>query len=430
MKLTDYARPGNLSRRGIHWSASVFHPSGSSLNWWINELEDMNIKWVKLLDNGAGSSMNVCQKLLARDIIPIVRIYRHRPNPGHLSESEKRTIGELTALGVRYFETNNEPNLEVEWKTGEWQPGGRPELVMEHWLQDARAVIELGGYPAFPALAQCGHHGESGSVPWYIRAFAWLDEHARSEALNIFNNGAWLAVHNATLNHCYKDDDGDWHFEYPYDPICQQDQPGKTIMDDDNSLIGYRVPATLMQERFGLVVPVISTEGGVFAPVGGWQQWDNRYPGYDYDGHADRTVAMYEWIRDNAEDYYLAMCPWLIANERMGHIDPAWTRDAWYRMDHELPVVKALKQMGPDPGPTLVPPLEETLRSASWSRRGIPYNPEAAFVRFARKQGYGSPVTAEFDVVWQGKPYRVQGFTNGILYALVGDWSNVQATSW
>lgn len=430
MKLTDFPRPANESRRGIHWSATVFHPTGSSLDWWIDELLEMNIRWVKLLDDGGGSSKHVCQKLLDKEIIPIVRIYRSRPNPGQLSERDKQTISELVDLGVRYFECNNEPNLSVEWQEGEWQSGGRPEVVTQHWLEDAEAIIGLGGYPAFPALAQSSFHSETGSIPWYISAFQWLDEHAHADALNVFENGAWIAVHDAVLNHCYKDDDCVWHFEYPYDPICQEDQPGKTIMEDDNSLIGHRVPAQLLQEHFGLQVPVISTEGGMFAPAGGWRQWDPRYPGYNYNGHAERTVAMFEWLRANAEDYFFAMCPWLIANERMGHVDPAWTESAWYHMDHELPVIAALKAMGPEPTPPPPLPLDEVLRNAAWNRRGLAYNPNAAFPIYARQHNLGSPLTGEFDVNWQGKAYRVQGFTGAIVYAEVGDWGNIKRESW
>jgi hypothetical protein len=364
-------------------------------------------------------------------MIPIVRMYRDRPNPGSLSDHELSTLSELVALGVRYFECNNEPNLPVEWQEGEWQSGGRPELVMQHWLQDAQAIISRGGLPGFPALAQSGTGSDEGSIPWYVAAFEWLDEQAHDDALNAFHNGAWIAVHDTVLNHCYKDDDGDWHFEYPYDPICQADQPGKTIMDDDNSLIGHRVPARLLMQHFDLRVPVISTEGGVFVPRSGWQQWDPRYPGYNYEGQAERTVAMFEWLRSNAEEYFFAMCPWIIASERMGHIDAAWTEDAWYGLDRELPVVAAVKAMGPEPEPPPPPlPLDETLRSASWSKRGLAYNPQAAFATYARRHDLGPPMTSEFDLDWRGKTYRVQGFVGGIVYSEVGAWSNIKRVSW
>ena len=431
MNLADYPRPANGSRRGIHWSPSVFHPSGSTLAWWINELQAMHMQWVKLLDDGMGSSKHLCRRLLQNEIIPIVRLYRGRPNPGRLSEREKNTVSELVEIGVRYFEPNNEPNLAEEWQEDEWQSGGRPDVVMQFWLQDAQAIISRGGLPAFPALAQNGFHSEFGSIPWYSNAFQWLSEQAHDEAVAVFEHGAWIAAHDALLNHCYQDEDGEWHFEYPDDPLCQADQPGKTIMDDDNSLHGHRVPVRLLAEHLGLQVPVISTEGGVFVPSGGWQQWDERYPGFNYDGMAQRTVAMFEWLRINAEDYFFAMCPWLVASEKMGHIDPMWKESAWYRMDRDLPVVEAVKAMGPEPEPPPPPlPLHDALRHAAWSKRGLSYNPKAAFSVYARQHGLGSPLTGEFDVELQGQSYRVQGFTGGIVYADMGRWSDVRHLRW
>ena len=201
-------------------------------------------------------------------------------------------------------------------------------------------------------------------------------------------------------------------------------------MDDDCSLLGHRVPVQLLQDHFGLQVPVMSTEGGVFVPHGGWQQWDTRYPGYNYDGHAERTVAMFRWLQANAEDYYFAMCPWLIANERMGHIDPAWTENAWYQLGRDLPAIAAVKAMGAEPVPPPPLPLDETLRNAAWNRRGIAYNAEAAFPKYARLNNLGSPLTQEFDATWKGKNLRVQGFTVAILYCEVGDWGNIKSMSW
>jgi len=431
MDLEEYPRPTDRSRRGIHWSPSVFHPTGSTLDWWIDELQAMHMRWVKLLDNGAGSSVHVCRKLLESDMLPVVRLYRARPNPGSLAEQEKDTVSRLVEVGVRYIECNNEPNMVEEWQEGEWQSGGRPELVMQHWLQDAEAIIARGGLPAFPALAQSAFHGETGSIPWYTNAFQWLHDQVHDEALNVFQHGAWIAVHDTVLNHCYADEDGEWHFEYPYDPICQADEPGKTVLEDDNSLIGHRLPATLLQELFGVQIPVISTEGGLLVPSGGWQQWDNRYPGYNYVGMAERTVAMFEWLRANAEDYFFGMCPWLLASEKMGEVESRWTESAWYRMDEDLPVVTAVKGMGAEPVPPPPPlPLDESLREAAWTRRGLAYNEKAALAAFARHHGLGSPLTGEFDVSWQGKTYRAQGFTGAIVYAEFGDWSNVRRVSW
>ncbi len=351
MELSDFERPPSL--RGIHGSPAT-HANFDHQHW-IGQVQEMGMNIYKLQDDGSGSVLEFARKLRANNIMPIVRMQREKPNPGTLPSKALSTVRRYIDEGItRWFEVNNEPNLHYEWQDGQWREGGRPELVMENWLRDAEAVIELGGYPAFPALAQSADRPESSSILWYINAFKWLAQNTPDRAREAFSTGAWIASHDAVLNHCYRDEAGEWHFEYPYDPICQADDPGRTIMDDDNSLIGHRVPVQLLKEQFGLQVPVISTEGGVFAPHNGVLQWDDRYPGYDVHGHAERTVAMYQWLEKNAPDYYFGMCPWLLASELMGHPPGPWSKDCWFWVGRELPVVAAVKQMAPPeprPGP-------------------------------------------------------------------------------
>lgn len=344
MELSDYERPSGL--RGLHGSPGTH--ANFDHDHWIGQLQGMGICLYKIMDDGSGSVLEFARKLRARNIMPIVRMWEHLPNPITLSAKARATVRRYVEEGItRWFEVNNEPNLPHEWRSGEWRSGGRPELVAENWLKDAETVIQMGGYPAFPALAQCALDSESSSIRWYMRAFEWMARNAAGRAREAFSRGAWIASHDATLNHCYRDHAGQWHFEYPYDPICQADKPGRTIMDDDNSLIGHRVPVQLLKEHLGLVVPVISTEGGVFLPHDGFLQWDNRYPGYDVHGHAERTVAMYRWLENNTPDYYFGMCPWLIASELMGHPPGPWSKDCWFWVGSNQPVVDAVRRMGP-----------------------------------------------------------------------------------
>lgn len=388
----------------------------------------MGIGWVKVLDDGNGSSATLCQYLLDMGIVPIVRLYRSQPNPGQLSSTALDTVRRLASMGVRYFEPNNEPNLRTEWDDGNWRAATWQERVyrvMRDWLADATAIIDAGALPAFPALAQCAHtmtDDAIGSIPFYSEALAYLDRDYNTTARWVFQHGAWLAVHDATLNHCYQDEQGSWHFEYPYDPICQADQPGKSVMDDDNSLIGHRVLACLLSVHLGddINVPIISTEGGVFMPQNGWQQWDTRYPGYDYAGQALRTVAMLDWIPAHAPELW-AMCPWLIANETMSHNDGAWTNDAWYQQDGPMPVVAAMKMSVPQ-----VLPSAQEIRHAAWDMIGEPWNPDAAFQKYATAHNLGYPITSE----WDHQGVRIQGFAGGIVYAPIGEWGKVTHIPW
>lgn len=427
--------PRPPTNRGIHWTASCDH-SRTLAEWpfWSKELTDMNIGWVKLLDNGGGSSINLCKALKSVGIEPVVRMYRPRPNPGHLQSlatsvpktpvpltvANLDTVSRLVNAGVRYFETNNEPNLIDEWDPGGWKSLSwiqRVRAVMENWLIDAQNVMLRGGFPAFPALAPSGHtlnDAAIGSIRFYVEAVKYLAEAHPNQAMDFFHNGVWLAVHNYGLNH---------PIVYPYDPINQQDHPGETTRNDDCCIRAYEVIRDLVRETFSATPPIICTEGGYVPPPNGWQQQDNRYEPLTYDSQARLTVAMFTWLKENAPEVW-GVCPWLVANERLGHNDPAWTQSVWYTQSGELPVVKMMKESANMAAPEVAP--LDAIRNQAWVELAIPYNPDAAFPKFARSRDLGVPMTREFDI--QG--YRVQGFAGGIVYAKVGDWGNVQWSKW
>lgn len=438
----SYPRPDPLTVRGIHWCAST-NPDNSNLGWWLDECVAMGMGWIKVLDY-TGSSVGLCQAILQKKMIPIVRLYRGRPNPGRLTPDQVNGLKALVAAGVRYFEPNNEPNLPVEWKEGQWQAGGQPAVVMDDWLADAAVIEDAGGLPGFPALAQCALHGDSSSIRWTAQAFEYLAT-KKTEATKVLSNGAWIAVHAATLNHFYQDTTGAWHLEYPADPKNQADKPGTDILQDDCGLLGYTLPLYYLRHHFPKVgdLPVISTEGGIFVPRGGSYQWDTRYPALTYDSQAQGTVAMFDWLAGQPSFY--AMCPWLIANERLGHFDHAWTEDAWYpEGKNPLPVVTAMKQSAAaqkrpsaivPPVPPIAAPqaavVRDEVRNAAWSR-GVhcAYSDTFALQHYAREKALGAPLTEEFDHIVAGTVYRVQGYANGIVYCEVGKWNKVTHTAW
>ena len=377
MELKDFPRPPQDNRRGIHWSASIYHPEGEDLRFWINELKEMNIKWVKLLDDGGGSSLKVCEALLAEGIMPVVRLYRHRPNPGHIGGREVETVKNLVALGVRYFETNNEPNLSCEWQN-DYLPPNWLEIVAENLIIDADIILSLGGLPAIPAVS--------------VGTKADIFSEIAKRRPDLFNAGIWAAIHNYTLNH---------PIDYPYDPVNQEGKPltleeylsygpvdwvwdyhplelinewrekdknpGATVMDDPSCFLAFEWANALIVRACGHSIPIISTEGG---PVVGWRD-DRRYPRVTPALHRDMVLAIDDYMQRQAPPYYFAMCHWLIANYKIGHLNPVWESQAWYTdwwndlfgLKGELPVVQALKerpallpkpQPEPQPAPTKV----------------------------------------------------------------------------
>ena len=75
-------------------------------------------------------------------------------------------------------------------------------------------------------------------------------------------------------------------------------------------------------------------------------------------------------------------------------------------------------------------PPDDVVRQAAWDAGGIPYNPDAAFPRYARAQGLGNPETVEFDFEHDGRLLRGQGFSEGIVFAEIGQWDQMQHMTW
>lgn len=365
MRVEDFPRPKHDNRRGVHWSASVYHPTGAALDFWIGELQAMKIKWLKLIDDGGGSALELCRRLLAADIMPIVRLYRLEPNPGHIGRREEETLRRLIDIGVRYFETNNEPDVAAEWQGGRI-PANWADIVIDHFIYDADRIIGLGGLPALPALAG----NRSLNLPALVAAKGRAD---------LFEQGAWIAVHNYTSNH---------PLDYPFDavnqegaPISQDEydrlgpwawegrprdqlnewrradkKPGQTLDDDAAGFLAFQQIAALATQALGYPVPLISTEGG---PVIGWKD-DRRYPRVDPHIHAEWTVAINDFMQGGREIHglrcpgnYFAACHWLLGNYRLGFMAPGWESHSWYTdwwnaefgLSGELPVVAAVKAM-------------------------------------------------------------------------------------
>jgi len=328
----------------------------------------MSIKWLKVMDDGGGSSLEMCRRLLAVDIMPVVRLYRKQPNPGSISGRELDTIRRLVDVGVRYFETNNEPDLPAEWKNNHLPPNWL-DIVIDNFIRDADLVLDAGGLPALPAMGVGSTVNAVGEVVAKGRA-------------DLFEHGAWIAIHNYTLNH---------PLDYPYDrvnqegvPISEEDyhrlerahpelnlagwawdsqprelinqwrsedrNPGATLRDDAACFLAFRLADELARGALGYSVPIISTEGGC---VMGWRD-DRRYPRIDPWMHAEWAVAINEFMQREAPDYYFAMCHWLIADRRVEPRRPYnWESQCWYSdwwnqefgLSGQLPVVAAVKAM-------------------------------------------------------------------------------------
>ncbi len=303
---------------------------------------DAGFGWAKLVA-AQTEYVDDCIAFLQRGVTPIVRLYRDRWGARPFDRTMRDETLAYLSVGVRWFEFYNEPNLPIEWPPGtniDWRNGALIAPLMDNWLIWAEFIISQGGYPGFIALAESATSTES-SVLWMDAFLNYLHQNHRERFRAVLANGAYCATHPYILNHYYQQipgrgplsarppeqqnaREGGWHFEYPYDPICQATDPGRTVyggtpLTPYGDPVGLLAMGRMFNERcaalFGTAnVPVVGTEGGIWPfPRDGqtlFYQQDNRYPPYTHESQAEGTVAMFEWIARYAPPWFFGVCLW------------------------------------------------------------------------------------------------------------------------
>jgi len=146
MRLDEYPRPINDNGRGIHWSSSPTIWGKDNWEFWKTELIETNTKWVKVNDSPNGESQGLVERLLDIGIFPIVRFFVHQQNPHAMTDVAPITIDTIkryVKLGVRYFETNNEPDSNREWEIP--RPDDWLEIVTRNFLTDWKHITNAFG---------------------------------------------------------------------------------------------------------------------------------------------------------------------------------------------------------------------------------------------------------------------------------------------
>jgi hypothetical protein len=362
MELNEYPRPANDTGIGVHWVVGYATAIGISRirEYWIPELKSMGVKWVKVFNHDG--ALDFCELLLAEGIMPVVRIYRPSPNPGRLGVKELVLIDALIRTGVRYFEFNNEPDVDAEWKGGRVPVNGI-ELTVESTIANSEIILERGGMPAIPALA----NGSRWDLVGRIVAAGRRD---------LFDGPVWQAVHNFSRNR---------PLDYPYDIGNQEGaafterfyrvlaeeswgedawrgrsaaevnrlrydrrSPGASVMDDHACFLAYEYYDALNRKHLGRSLPILSTECGYL--VG--EDTDPRYPATTPDLHMAQTLEACRVMMGTSQrfkaapDYYFCTAFWLLANQQLGSSSTWWESNAWYSerwANGVLPVVRALQ---------------------------------------------------------------------------------------
>ena len=121
MRLDQYEGYGT-GKLGLHWTPISGH-AHSDLTEFIDKAEAMGVKWVTLIDDGGGSTLqasdfydgfSIVDMFLLRDITPIIRIFCHPL--AKFDARFKDTCERLVSAGVRWIFGPNEPECDGEWK--------------------------------------------------------------------------------------------------------------------------------------------------------------------------------------------------------------------------------------------------------------------------------------------------------------------------
>ncbi len=364
MPLSAYPRPKNDNGLGIHWSTNVYAQDDATTDFFVAEIKAMGIKWVKFLnDQTDGRNYDyLVQQLVANDIMPVMRIYVPCNTPLNLTSLGK-LVDHYVPMGLVYYELYNEPD--IPGRDGGWcdDPTPNPDYLASIWAPAAREIQARGGYPSLPSIFPMGKN-----VPgWENSFFRQFLRAIKAQGNTPVLYKSWGAVHNYFINHPP---------DYPRDPVnltgrplteaeiarygldeghaaainrarATMRDPGGYYVGDDPTLdvtgfrqfIAYHDQFT---ELFGFEIPLISTEGG--ATVGSCE--DPRYPCVDERLQMEWTLEAFEYMLDDAPEYYFAMNTWLIAQKALDYFGgTVWEGNAWYhnRTGDHLPIVDALK---------------------------------------------------------------------------------------
>jgi len=354
--------------RGLH-NLGVFKPLNA------DRYIRPKMGWAKMVAAGTEYA-EPARQLIQHECMSIVRVFRENMGAMHPGEDFYAIYQAYINVGALWFELYNEPNLEGEWPQDSNGPAvyvdwaNREECVepmMDNWIEWAVRLCQMGAYPGFPAMADTADHRHA-TIHWLDEFLKYLKEAHYDETMYVINNGMWCATHPYIANHFYQEPPGGpshvarshteerayepgWHFEYPFDPLQQNNDPGRTVFGgtpltpygDPNGLIaaGWAFQELLKRHFNAGPVPVVGTEGGIWripARNDPPHIIDDRYPGYTWLSHPEATMAMFKWMAEQAPPWFFGLTLWgegdyyevhggkVLAIERM-ETDPVYYKD-------------------------------------------------------------------------------------------------------
>ena len=296
------------------------------------------------------------------------------------------------ADGCSYFEGPNEPHPTAE--------GNDPAVCEAFELRWAQLVVGIGGKPLVWSIGN----------GWFARDTAQLFTESIAYACA---HGGGLAKHEYGAPSVLSGD-GWWTFQT------------KHILEELYAAGLPRGSVRVFITECGLTWAVM-----VGKPDVGWKgnsSW--HYPdGEDGLPGGGMTEERY-WRQISAYDDGYADTPEIVCLLPFTTCPTAqwYTHDFGGSLIRRIVAKHNMSVMPPvePPTPPTNAPTDDAIRNAAWNAVGIPYNPTAAFPKYAREHGLGIPMTGEFTL----GDTTAQGYAGAVVCAVTGDWANIREVAW
>ncbi len=370
-RLRTYPRPPGDNGIGLHFHVDL---APELIQRTVTNLKSIRATWTMIYAQDELLTERAATPCFRAGIMPVVRIGKlidegFDPAPYVHALRQALAASDFPHDPARpplYVQVYNEPEDVREWLGGQ-RPDDWAQIFGTNWARQAARIYDAGGYPGIQVLDRPGFDCAVDAVAAIGRQDIW--------------DRAFFVHHNYGENHPPG---------YPYDARNQQDKPGCTILEDYICTLKFLAHAAWMQERLGLVLPMIGGEGG-WLPG---SEEDRRYPKVEPPLHAQYTAEMYQWLRtgvlSNGEplpDYLFSITAWIAGSwtfqgqnwwdnplfpdgkltqtiDAMQAIEPFERRFSWQGSSPPAPAP-------PDPPPTPVVPTPPpaplpALRKGDW----------------------------------------------------------------
>ncbi len=283
--LSAYPQPKESTGLGLHDSSNV-GASPSNIEAHAKALRAAGVSYYKILEAG-GNKVDRCRVYLEHDIMPIVRLYKERPHPDYVVFPGE--VARYTAVGVRYFEMGNEPNISPdEWLVGKWPAAAdMGRIIAEQWMRAADMVKREGGIPLVYAMTPEGTYSHAGG---HRRITIDFLQHLKVKGALGTLEGAGIAIHPRPHNN----------------PPDTPSTPTNTVTFNE-----YLWFAQTYQEMVGWIPPMFATEHGY--SIGDSQ--NSNFPRIDANLWTDHNQELFERMSPShpraIPPYMFALCYWL-----------------------------------------------------------------------------------------------------------------------